>query len=68
MRGGERILGWLERELGIAVGVTTPDSRFTLETVRCLGCCSLSPVIRVDGDTYSRPRRRDIPEVLRQCE
>ena len=68
VRGGRRILEWLEQELGVAVGATTPDSRFTLETVRCLGCCSLSPVIRIGSDTYSRPRRRDIPEALRQYE
>ena len=39
-------------ELGLADGETTPDGLFSLKTVACLGCCSLSPVMMVDADTY----------------
>jgi NADH-quinone oxidoreductase subunit E len=42
--------------------------RFSLETVRCLGCCSLAPVINVDGETYGKVREKEIPEIIEQYE
>ena len=51
VQGAPRILDALQRELGISVGQTTSDMRFTLETVRCVGCCGLAPVVTV-GDTF----------------
>ena len=51
VQGAPRILEALERELGVSVGQTTPDMRFTLETVRCVGCCGLAPLVTV-GDTF----------------
>jgi len=51
VQGAPRILDALQRELGIPVGQTTSDMRFTLETVRCVGCCGLAPVVTV-GDTF----------------
>lgn len=52
VRGSARILKGLSQQLGIKPGDTTEDRKFTLETVRCVGCCSLAPVIRVDNDTH----------------
>ncbi len=52
--GGQRILEHLERELGIEAGHTTPDGKFSLEGVRCLGACALSPVMMVDDQVYGR--------------
>lgn len=49
VRGGGRIVDALSRELGIESGNTTKDNKFTLETVNCLGCCALGPVVVVDG-------------------
>ncbi|MEW5759815.1 MAG: NAD(P)H-dependent oxidoreductase subunit E [Candidatus Thermoplasmatota archaeon] len=49
VRGGGRIVDALSRELGIESGSTTKDNKFTLETVNCLGCCALGPVVVVDG-------------------
>lgn len=54
VRGGKAILEELEAELGIKAGHTTNDSNFTLETVACLGACSLAPVMQVNGDTHGR--------------
>jgi NADH:ubiquinone oxidoreductase subunit E/NAD-dependent dihydropyrimidine dehydrogenase PreA subunit len=51
VQGAPRILESLERELGVSVGGTTSDMLFTLETVRCVGCCGLAPVVMV-GDTF----------------
>jgi len=54
VKGAPRIVDRLERELGIAVGETTSDMRFTLETVRCLGCCGLAPVVTIGDDLYGK--------------
>ena len=54
VRGGNKILEKMERDLGISVGDTTKDKRFTLESVHCVGCCSLGPVAVVDGNVFGR--------------
>jgi len=54
VKGAQRILDRLERELGIATGETTSDMQFTLEAVRCLGCCGLAPVVTVGDDLYGK--------------
>ena len=51
MRGAEPILDHLARKLGVAPGQTTPDGRFTLSTVECLGSCGTAPVVVVN-DAY----------------
>ena len=48
MRGAEGVIGHLSRKLGIAPGETTPDGRFTLSTVECLGSCGTAPVVMVN--------------------
>ena len=52
-RGAPRILEELERKLEVSAGETTKDLQFTLETVNCLGCCALGPVVVVDDDYHS---------------
>ncbi len=66
VRGGVRILENIERELGVRTGETTRDSRFTLEEVRCVGCCSLAPVIVIDGNTHGRLRQSHINKILQK--
>jgi NADH-quinone oxidoreductase subunit E len=68
VRGGATLLDMLERELGIGCGETTPDKRFDLERVACLGCCALSPVVQVDADIYSRMTVNRLSELLKQYE
>ena len=51
--GGPRILESLERELGIKAGETTPDGKFSLEAVRCLGACALGPVVVINEEPYA---------------
>ena len=48
MRGAERVLDQLSQRLGIREGETTPDGRFTLSTVECLGSCGTAPVVMVN--------------------
>jgi len=52
VRGAARSLDGLARELGVAPGETTADLHFTLEGVRCLGCCSLAPVVAVGSELH----------------
>ena len=53
-----------ERKYGVKSGETTDDMRFTLETVNCLGCCALGPVVVVDGQYYSQMNADKLTRVL----
>jgi NADH:ubiquinone oxidoreductase subunit E len=53
VRGSQQILEKLEKELNLKVGGITKDRKFSLEAVRCLGCCSLAPAMVVDEDTHA---------------
>lgn len=64
VRGGERILESVERELDIQPGQTTDDFKFSMERVACFGCCALAPVIVIDEDVYSRMTPAKVKEVL----
>lgn len=68
VRGMGRILDKIRDGLDIEPGGTTSDQRFTLEIVRCLGCCSLAPVMRVDEKTYGRLRRDKVEGILKRFE
>ena len=54
VRGAERILGAVERELNIKSGDTDEDLQWTLETVGCLGACALGPIVVVDGQYHGQ--------------
>ena len=62
--GADRILVTLEEALGISVGGTTEDGLFSLEVVRCLGTCSLAPVMMVDEDVHGRLTPEKVRNVL----
>ena len=66
VRGGGKILDKMERDLGIAMGETTKDKRFTLETVHCVGCCSLGPVAVIDGEVFGRLAQDKVPALLKE--
>lgn len=66
VNGSELISAAVTDELGIEAGQTTKDGLFTLEHVACLGCCSLSPVMMIDGVTYGRLTPDKAKKVLRQ--
>ncbi|MBP2644771.1 MAG: dehydrogenase subunit [Firmicutes bacterium] len=54
VNGAEKVADALADELKVEFGGTTKDGKFTLETVACLGCCSLAPVIMIDEEAYGR--------------
>ena len=66
LRGGDDLMKTLERELGIGVNGTTPDGLFSVEAVRCLGCCGLAPVIVVNGNVHGRLTAKDVPAIIEQ--
>jgi NADH:ubiquinone oxidoreductase subunit E len=64
VRGGDRLLGEVERILGIQAGETTPDGKYSLDTVNCFGCCAIGPIVVVNGKYYSQVARRDVRSIL----
>lgn len=68
VRGGGKLLESFERVLGIPTGETTYDDRFSLESVRCVGCCGLAPVFMVDGQFYGKMTQEKIPQVISRYE
>ena len=54
VQGADSLDTVVEQKLGVAPGTTTPDGEFTVERVACLGCCSLAPVVMIDGEVYGR--------------
>jgi NADH:ubiquinone oxidoreductase subunit E len=66
VRGAPRLVEQLERELKIKEGETTPDGKFSLGEVHCLGCCGLAPVITVGGDLYGKVNVGRIKSILKK--
>ena len=64
VRGGPKILEEIERKLDVPAGETTKDGQFTLETVACLGCCAIGPVVVVDGEYHGHATIRKIGPIL----
>ena len=63
VRGAPRLLDKVMHVLKIKPGETDHEQRFTLNTVNCLGCCALGPVVVVDGNYYSRPSLEEIKQI-----
>jgi len=68
VRGGERVRERIEESLNLTDGETTDDMRFTFESVRCIGCCSLGPVVKINEDIHGRISAAEIAETLEKYE
>ena len=68
VRGGERVRERIEDTLNLNGKKTTEDMRFTLEGVRCIGCCSLGPVIKVNEDVHGRIGADEVKKILDKYE
>jgi NADH-quinone oxidoreductase subunit E len=64
VRGGARLLQAIRDRFGIRPGETTPDGRFSLERVACLGCCALAPAMVVDDRAYGNVTPQQAVEIL----
>lgn len=64
VRGADKIMEKVSGELDIKPGETTKDLKFTLESVACIGCCGLAPVLMINDNTHGRLTPSAIPKIL----
>jgi len=68
VRGAEKVLDEFKKELGIKVGESTKDNKFSLSSLRCVGACGLAPVVIVGDKTYGRVAPDDVKGILKEYE
>jgi NADH:ubiquinone oxidoreductase subunit E len=66
IKGGPLLVDALERDLKIKTGETTKDELFGLDTVNCVGCCGLAPVITVGQDVHGKVKISSVPKMVRE--
>ena len=62
--GAEKVLHEFEKQLGIKDGGTTPDGKFSINTLRCVGACGLAPVLMIGNKTYGRVKPEMVKDIL----
>jgi bidirectional [NiFe] hydrogenase diaphorase subunit len=66
VKGAGKILDWLKEEYGLEPGQTTPDRKLSLKTARCVGACSLAPVLILDGEVVGKASMEDMKKRIRE--
>lgn len=64
LKGGQDLIDEARGLLGITEGGVSQDGLFSIDPVRCVGCCGLAPVMTVSGDTYGKLTKDQIPEII----
>jgi len=64
--GAPKIISQFEKELGVGVGNTTKDYKYSLEAVRCLGCCGLAPVVTVGNDLHGQVTASKVSKIIKK--
>ncbi len=64
LKGGEDIIQELQGILGVGLNTVTPDGEFSVEAVRCLGCCGLAPVMVINGEVFGKVQTKDLQGVI----
>jgi NADH:ubiquinone oxidoreductase subunit E len=64
VKGGQKILDTLKKDFNLEPGSITADGKFSLDMVRCLGCCGLSPVMAVGQDVYRKVKPSQLKDIL----
>lgn len=67
VRGAENVLEAVETVTGVKAGETDPELNFSIETVGCIGCCALGPVVVVDGEYHGNIAPAQITDILKTC-
>lgn len=67
VKGAGRIVDEFKRYLNIDAGETSDDLKFSLGTLRCVGACSLAPVVTVNDKVYGNVTSRMVPEIIEEC-
>ena len=65
VRGASELLTRISTTLGIEAGQTDINQEFTLETVHCIGCCALAPVVQIDQQYYRNPSKSDVEKIIK---
>jgi len=68
VRGSEKLLEEFKRVLGIEVGETTPDGKYSLDCLRCVGACGLAPVVMIGEKVYGRLQPVDVKKIIEELE
>jgi NADH-quinone oxidoreductase subunit E len=68
VRGAARVLEKMERDLGVSRGETTDNLKFTLETVNCVGCCALGPMVIIDEEYFGQMKSDKVSSLLAEYE
>lgn len=66
VRGGKKIVEHLQERLGVELGGTTADSKFTFEIARCIGACGLAPAMMIDDKVYKQVNVNKLEKILAQ--
>jgi NADH-quinone oxidoreductase subunit E len=64
LKGGEDLIAGLTEILGVKTGDVTADGLFSIEAVRCVGCCGLAPVMTIGKDVYGKVKKEQLPEII----
>ena len=68
VKGSKNVLSEIVDRYNVLPGQTTPDRKFSIDIVRCVGCCALGPVMLVDGTVYGRMKPEKVKDILRNYE
>ncbi|WP_419419598.1 NADH-quinone oxidoreductase subunit NuoE [Legionella sp. D16C41] len=66
LRGSAEVVGYLQNKLGVKLGQVTPDGRFTIRSVECLGACINAPMMQINKDYHENLTKDKIDQVLEQ--
>ena len=64
VKGSGEIIEAISEQLGVPVGSTSSDGKYSIEATRCIGACGLAPVLTVNGEVYGRLTKADVPTIL----
>ena len=68
VRGADKIVHQLEHELALKMGETSPDRKFSLDALRCVGACGLAPVVLVNNKVYGKVEPDDVTKIIKDSE
>jgi NADH-quinone oxidoreductase subunit E len=68
LKGGEDLILELERLLGVGLNTVTADGEFSVEAVRCIGCCGLAPVMTINGEVFGNIKTSELAGILKKFE
>ena len=66
LKGGDDLILELERQLGVGLNTVTDDGLFSVEAVRCIGCCGLAPAMTINGEAYGNLKPAELTEILQK--